>query len=145
MAKRASNDTPPAPVRVTVRSIARRAGVSIGAVSSVLNNHHEKRRIAANTVRRIRAAVAELGYLPTINARRLRGGSDAQNTIVIAIITSFQAPLPVINHFILALREAADEWADNPRRPLFPLVINYLLNHFAQSAIGAVTAKRFPL
>ena len=143
MAKRASNDTPPVPVRVTVRSIARRAGVSIGAVSSVLNNHHEKRRIAADTVRRIRAAVAELGYLPNINARRLRGGSEAQNTIMIAIITSFQAPLPVINHFILALREAAAEEADNPRHPLFSLVIEMFNAGKLHELPGLLTGEHF--
>jgi LacI family transcriptional regulator len=143
MPKRASNDTPPAPGRVTVRSIAERAGVSIGAVSSVLNNHHEKRRIAADTVRRVRAAVAELGYLPNISARRLRGGNDAQNTIVLAIITSFQAPLPVINYFILALREAAAEEANNPRRASFSLVIEMFNAGKLHELPGLLTGAHF--
>jgi len=143
MPKRASNDSPPVPERVTLHSIAERAGVSVGAVSSVLNNHHEKRRIAAETVRRIRAAVAELGYLPNISARRLRGGNDAQNTIVLAIITSFQAPLPVINHFILALREAAAEDAQNPRRASFSVVIEMFNAGKLHELPGLLTGTHF--
>ena len=60
------------PVRATVRGIADAAGVSIGSVSSVLNNRHVERRISPATVEKIRAAAAELGYLPNISARRLR-------------------------------------------------------------------------
>jgi hypothetical protein len=60
--------------RATVRGIAAEAGVSIGAVSSVLNNRHVERRIAPETVEKIRAAAAGLGYLPNISAKRLRSG-----------------------------------------------------------------------
>ncbi len=91
--------------RVTVNSIAAHAGVSIGSVSSVLNNLHVERRISLATVEKIRAIAAQLGYLPNISARRLRR-SGAKNNVVLALITSFEAPIPLVNHFILALRRA---------------------------------------
>jgi LacI family transcriptional regulator len=91
---------------VTVRSIAKAAGVSIGSVSSVLNNRHVERRISPKTVQKIREASARLGYLPNIGARRLRSGTSAKNHVVLALITSFEAPIPLVNHFISALREA---------------------------------------
>lgn len=95
--------------RVTVKGIAEYAGVSIGAVSSVLNNRHLERRISIGTVQKIREAAAKLGYLPNINARRLRSGGEAKNSLVLALITSFEAPIPLVNHFILALRAAVAE------------------------------------
>jgi LacI family transcriptional regulator len=94
---------------VTVKSIAKAAGVSIGSVSSVLNNRHIERRISAATVQKIREASARLGYLPNIGARRLRSGTSAKNHVVLALVTSFEAPIPLINHFISALRSAIAE------------------------------------
>src|SRR5580698_7250603 len=84
----------------TGRSIAKAAGVSIGSVSSVLNNRHVERRISAATVQKIREASSRLGYLPNISARRLRSGTSTKNHVVLALVTSFEAPIPLINHFI---------------------------------------------
>src|ERR1700678_3416875 len=102
---------------VTVRSIAKAAGVSIGSVSSVLNIRHIERRISAATVQKIRKASARLGYLPNISARRLRSGTSTKNHVVLALITSFEAPIPLVNHFISALRGAIAE-ARNVRSDL---------------------------
>lgn len=93
------------PRRITVKGIAELAGVSISAVSSVLNNRHVERRISVDTVQKIRDATVKLGYLPNINARRLRSGGG-KNNVVLALITSFEAPIPLVNHFIFALRQA---------------------------------------
>lgn len=92
---------------VTVWNIAKAAGVSVGAVSSVLNNRQEERRISDKTVARVKAAAAKLGYLPNIGARRLRMGGQRRQTVVLALITSHQAPLLLVNHFVDGLREAA--------------------------------------
>lgn len=94
--------------RVTVQSIADHAGVSIAAVSSVLNNRQVERRISADTVNRIRAASAKLGYLPNISARRLRSGTSQKNNIVLAFVTSFEAPLSLASHLIMELRQLVD-------------------------------------
>lgn len=98
---------PPGSGRITVQNIAEYAGVSIGAVSSVLNNRHLERRISAETVTKIRDAAAKLGYLPNISARRLRSRASSRNSIVLALVTSFEAPIPLVNHFIPAVRTVA--------------------------------------
>lgn len=94
---------------VTVRSIAEAAGVSIGSVSSVLNNRHVERRISPETVDRVKATALRMGYLPNIGARRLRSGAGAKRTLVLALITSYEAPLSLVNHFVSGLREVAQE------------------------------------
>ncbi len=91
--------------RVTVQDIADQAGVSIAAVSSVLNNRQVERRISPETVEVIRAATAKLGYLPNISARRLRSGTSQKNNIVLAFVTSFEAPLSLASHLIVELRQ----------------------------------------
>jgi LacI family transcriptional regulator len=99
--------------RVTVNSIAAHAGVSIGSVSSVLNNRQVERRISPETVERVRASAIKLGYLPNISARRLRSGGSVKNTIVLALVTSFEAPIPLVKHFIAALQKAVAAGSDH--------------------------------
>ncbi|MFC0684050.1 LacI family DNA-binding transcriptional regulator [Novosphingobium clariflavum] len=53
---------------VTIRAVAQRAGVSAMTVSNVLNGAG---RASAATVETVRAAIAELGYVPNLAARRL--------------------------------------------------------------------------
>ena len=48
------------PMTVTIREVARRAGVSAMTVSRVLNGG----AVRADTRRRIEAAIAELDYVP---------------------------------------------------------------------------------
>jgi LacI family transcriptional regulator len=91
---------------VTVRAIADFAGVSISSVSSVLNNRHVERRITVETVEKVRAAAAKLGYLPNISARRLRSGTADKDNVILALVTSAEAPLTLVNYFLFALRHA---------------------------------------
>ena len=53
---------------VTIRAVAQRAGVSAMTVSNVLNGAG---RASAATVATVQAAIAELGYVPNLAARRL--------------------------------------------------------------------------
>lgn len=57
--------------RVTLAEVARVAGVSVGAVSQVLNDNPSS-RISDEVRARITAAAAELGYRPNMVARTLR-------------------------------------------------------------------------
>lgn len=95
--------------RVTVRTIATQAGVSIGAVSSVLNNRHVERRIAFETVEKIRGIAQRLGYIPNLGARRLRSGTAERDSIVLAFITSYEAPLNLVSFLVTALRASVAE------------------------------------
>ncbi len=53
----------------SIRTVADRAGVSTATVSNVLNR---RRNVAPALVSRVRAAVAELGYIADLSAARLR-------------------------------------------------------------------------
>jgi DNA-binding LacI/PurR family transcriptional regulator len=58
---------------VTIRDVARRAGVSTATVSYVLN---DSRPVGAETRRRVLKAAAELGYRPSAIARGLKAGES---------------------------------------------------------------------
>ena len=76
-----------ASTKVTLSDVAARAGVSTTTASYILNGRSAEMRISPETERRVRAAVAELGYRPNRSARNLRtsttktfGGSAAVAT-----------------------------------------------------------------
>ncbi|RKX33998.1 MAG: hypothetical protein DRP71_08540 [Verrucomicrobia bacterium] len=89
---------------VTLKDIAREAGVSPGAVSFVLNNSHEKHRISKPTVDRVRRIAKEMGYHPNIAARNLRFFGPGRNLFVLAIVTSADSPLTLVSHVFEALQ-----------------------------------------
>jgi LacI family transcriptional regulator len=93
---------------VTIYEIAAHVGVSPAAVSSALANRGVERRLSEETVRRIREAAAELGYVPNMAGRRLRAHKSATRQFDLAILTSFEAPLPLVNQALLALQRAVD-------------------------------------
>ena len=57
--------------RTTIKDVAQRAGVSISAVSYILNES-DKKKYAPETVERVREAARVLGYVPSSIARRMR-------------------------------------------------------------------------
>ncbi|MBA0051007.1 LacI family transcriptional regulator [Streptomyces sp. AJS327] len=80
----------------TIVSIAERAGVSIASVSRVLNGQV----VRPETEARVRAAAAELGYVPNAVARSLKGGHTRQltfampdigNPVYVAMVREIQA------------------------------------------------------
>ena len=93
---------------ITIAMLAHRIGVSVATVSSVLNNRYKQRRISPKTVRKVQEAAVEAGYLPNVAARRLRSGYSNQY-LVLAAITSYQAPLPLVSGTITALHRLLSE------------------------------------
>ncbi len=67
---------------VTIRDVAKRAGVGVGTVSRVLNDNPSVREA---TRQRVRQAIAELDYSPNPLARRLSLGK----TLTVAVIVPF--------------------------------------------------------
>lgn len=65
---------------VSIRDVAQRAGVSVGTVSNVLNGSP---RVAPDTVERVRAAIAALGYVRNDAARQLRAGRSTTVGLVV--------------------------------------------------------------
>lgn len=129
--------------RATVRSIAQLAGVSVAAVSSVLNNRQVERRIGPETVDRIRAASAKLGYLPNISARRLRSGSGQKDTIVLAFVTSFEAPLSLASHLILELRQLVAARGRGARKMSFSVMVEMFTAGQLARMPGLLTGDHF--
>lgn len=93
---------------VTIYEIAEHVGLSAAAVSSALSNRGVERRLSAETVRRIREAATELGYVPNMAGRRLRAHKSATRQFDLAILTSFEAPLPLVGQALHALQRAVD-------------------------------------
>lgn len=65
--------------RVTIRDVAREAGVSVSTVSRVLNGKDD---VASDTAHRVRDVIDELGYASSMAARSLR----SRSTKVIGLI-----------------------------------------------------------
>jgi LacI family transcriptional regulator len=69
--------------QVTLRDVAKRAGVHISTVSRALNPE-QSNRIADATVARVRNAATELGYTPDLVAAGLKRGSTKSVGMVVA-------------------------------------------------------------
>ncbi len=69
--------------RVTLRDVAREAGVSLSAVSYVLNDSSHAQRISPQTKKRIRNAAQRLGYKCDPIGRALQRGYTTQVTLLI--------------------------------------------------------------
>ncbi|MFK3676715.1 LacI family DNA-binding transcriptional regulator [Microbacterium sp. NPDC090218] len=65
---------------VSVRDVAATAGVSVGTVSNVLN---QPDKVAAATVQRVQAVIAELGFVRNDAARQLRAGRSRSIGLVV--------------------------------------------------------------
>lgn len=65
---------------VTIRDVAKRAGVGIGTVSSVINN---SRPVSEPTRLRVLEAIEELNFVPNFRARRLSRGKTHMIAVVI--------------------------------------------------------------
>jgi LacI family transcriptional regulator len=85
------------PTNVTIKDVARHSGVSPMTVSRVIN---ESRRVSPETRRRVEAAIAELGYVPS----RLARGLSRRKTGTIALIV----PDVANPFFTLIVRGAED-------------------------------------
>lgn len=64
----------------TIKDIARVAGVAQGTVSNVLNNTG---KVSAEKIRRVNEAIAQLGYVPNVQASLLRQGSPKSVVIIL--------------------------------------------------------------
>lgn len=136
---------PPAPeTGVSIATVAARAGVSIATVSRVVNGVTNK--ASAETVRRVRAAVEELGYRPLSVGRALRRGESRLVALLAANLAN-PSQAAVAASAETALREAGLVMVlcDTHDRP--DLQDEYLLEMRAQLAratvlLGAVASPQ---
>jgi LacI family transcriptional regulator len=116
-------------------------GVSPAAVSTVLANRHEERRLAPATVERIRQAVRELGYVPNVAARRLRAHDPDVRHMELGILTSFEAPLFLISRALRQLQRTVDTRTAPDRR--FSVTIDMFHAGRLREMPGLLDASRF--
>lgn len=87
----------------TIREIAEKAKVSPGTVSFVLNGKGDQMRISIKTQEKILKIAKDLGYLPSISARRLRN-SEAINIPFITILWTLDTRASLISRFLQGLQ-----------------------------------------
>jgi LacI family transcriptional regulator len=68
--------------KITIKHVAKRAGVSTMTVSRVLNNRPD---VAPHTRRRVQDVIDELGYAPNVAARGLKGRSRTLGVVATGI------------------------------------------------------------
>jgi LacI family transcriptional regulator, galactose operon repressor len=76
--------------RVTIGDVAAEAGVSIATVSKVINDRYG---VAADTLTKVKAVIAELGYESSLVARSMRSRRTNVIGILVADIEPFSAEL----------------------------------------------------
>lgn len=103
-------DTGPAK-RPTIYDIAQLAGVSAGAVSSILNGTWKKRRISATTANRVAQIAEELGYFVNLQASML---SRERSHVIGMIVPKYD------NRYFGAIAEQFEAMAR--ARGLFPVI-----------------------
>lgn len=85
---------------ITIRDIAQRAGVGVGTVSRVLNNHPN---VSSATRQSVQEAIVELGYRRRAAAKALR----TRKSMAIGFITDFIAVTPFAGNVICGAQDVA--------------------------------------
>ena len=114
--------------RIRISDVAREAGVSVGTASNALNHPN---KVRAETLERINAAIARLGYVPNQAARQLAGSESR----VLGLV------LPRLDHaFSLQIANGAQA---ESRKHGYDLLIasagndDILANHYMRYFLGA--------
>lgn len=98
---------------ITLRDVANASSLSLTTVSAVLAGKHANLRIAEATAERIRKIARDLGYVPNMAARNLKGKSFEKQAITVALITSAAAPINLIQKFLIAFRRLVERRVKN--------------------------------
>ncbi|WP_291422960.1 LacI family DNA-binding transcriptional regulator [Deinococcus sp.] len=69
----------------TIQDVARTAGVGVGTVSRVLNNHTA---VKHSTREAVLKAIADLDYTPNPHARRIAGGKSYTISVLLPVVTT---------------------------------------------------------
>lgn len=87
--------------RSTIFDVAKRAGVSIGTVSNVLNGRES---VAVDIAERVQKAVDELGFVRNSAARQLRGARSLTIGLIVREVHN-----PVVSDLMRGVEDVADE------------------------------------
>lgn len=97
----AKDDAKAAANRVTIRTVAADAGVSVAAVSKVMRNAYG---VSEALRLKVEASIEKLGYRPSVAARGMRGQTFTLGVLLVGIDNPF---LPAIYQGIESVTEAA--------------------------------------
>lgn len=86
---------------ITLKEVAKQAGVSTATVSNVINRRMD--RVSDEVARRVQEAAAELGYQPNLAARALRSGKSNVIGILSEDIATFQ-----VNNIVQGINQTVD-------------------------------------
>ncbi|MET9630366.1 LacI family DNA-binding transcriptional regulator [Lentzea sp. NPDC006480] len=89
---------------ITIKDVAKHAGVSVSTVSYVLSG---KRPISTTTSQRVRRSIHELGFHPNAGARAL--ASSRTNVLALVVPLRTDLNLPVIMRFVSSIVAEARE------------------------------------
>lgn len=95
---RPENGLPARPARL--KDVAELAGVSLKTVTNVV---HERRHVKAETRARVKAAIAELGYTPSLVGRQLQSGRS--NIVALAVPRIDEPYLGALAHALIMAGE----------------------------------------
>jgi LacI family transcriptional regulator len=70
-------------MKLTIQEVAEKAGVGVGTVSRVLNNH---KSVRPETRERVLRSMQELGFIPNPHARRVAGGKSYTVSIILQVV-----------------------------------------------------------
>ena len=85
----------------SIREVAKRAGVSLGTVSNVLNRPEI---VSEETRRRVQQAIEEIGFVPNGSARQLRAGRSQHIGLVVLDVAN-----PFFTEVARGVEDAANE------------------------------------
>ena len=88
----------------SVKDVARLAGVSFMTVSRALNTPE---KLNQETLAKVRLAIETLGYVPSLSARKIRGGHSSGKTIGVFALDTATTPFAV--EMLLSMERTARE------------------------------------
>lgn len=88
----------------SVKDVARLAGVSFMTVSRALNTPE---KLNQETLTKVRQAIETLGYVPSLSARKIRGGHSSAKTIGVFALDTATTPFAV--EMLLSMERTARE------------------------------------
>jgi len=75
--------------KVSIKEVAKKAGVSVATISYVLNGTGKSKRITESTIKKSQDAIDELGYIPNVSAINLRSGKTKTIAVVLPDLSSY--------------------------------------------------------
>lgn len=114
----------------SVKDVARLAGVSPMTVSRAINTPE---KLNPETLAKVRQAIEALNYVPSLSARKIRGGHSSGKTIGVFALDTATTPFAV--EMLLSVERTAREHGWNVfilnvfEIPLNPQTIDLMLSH----------------